>query len=86
MSKIRRQIEAYEKHPTYVRLTITGFGSVYFKNDMPIFNGPTIVGWRAHEMMEESIACNRITFINKLPEYAKTNIWYKNGKEIAKYA
>jgi hypothetical protein len=83
MNKIRKQIEAYEKHPSYVRVTVTGVGTIYFKNDTPIIQGTRITEWRAHEMMEcPPLACNRITHIDKLPSYADTNKWYKNEKEI----
>ena len=86
MNKIRKMIEAYEKHPTYVRISVTGYGIIYFENDIPSIHGTQITGWRSREVLETSIACDRMTLVYKLPDYAKPNVWYRNGKEIASYA
>lgn len=82
MNKIRKEIEAYEKHPTYVRISVSGYGIIYFKNDTPCMQGKRITEWRAHELLGTPLSCNRITLVNNLPDYAQPNKWYRNGKEI----
>lgn len=79
-NNIHRQIEQYEKHPTYARVSITDFGIIYLVNDTPHIQGTTITGWRAHELIETSWRYNRIKLVYKLPDYAEPNVWYRNGQ------